>query len=161
MKRVFLSPWIRRGNWGSERITEKGNGPSGSERRLPLSQCVCARVPVRVPVSPAAPQLGRPFLPPGGPAPPCPGLPVTACLFASPGGGGGGSDGGGGKRRREIVLIMPWFQQETAVRHARRLPPSPKGQETQGRMPRLSGRPRPGGRAGKKEPSRRGGGDLT
>jgi hypothetical protein len=69
-------------------------------------------MPVCVPRVPGGSLQGQPFLPPGGLRPPCPGLPVTACLFASPGGGGGGS------RRREIVLRMPWSQQETAVRHA-------------------------------------------
>lgn len=109
----------------------------------------CAPVcPCVSPCPPRLPLLGRPFLPPGGPATPLPRASCD-CLFVCEPGGGGGSDGGGGRRRREIVLIMPWFQQETAVRHARRLPPSPKRQETQGRMPRLGGR----GSAGRKGPA--------
>lgn len=86
--------------------------------------------------------MGRPFLPAGrGPVPPCPGLPVTACLFVSPG-GGGGSDGGG--RRREIVLIMPWFPAGNG-RQTRSPPPSLAQEAGNARtdMPGARGRPRP------------------
>lgn len=65
MGRVLLSPWERLREGPTER-----KRPPGSERRLLLSQCVCAPVPVRVPVSPVAPRLGWPFLPPAAPRPP-------------------------------------------------------------------------------------------
>lgn len=121
--------------------TEGQRGPQRKEvvhqdlnARLPLRQCGCARVPMRVPCPLRLPCWAGPSCRQAAPRP-SPPLPCAscACLFLSP--AGGGSDRGGGRRRREIVLITPWFQQETTVRHAR-LPPSPQRQETQGRMPK-------------------------
>lgn len=93
-------------------------------------------MPLCVPHVPGGSLQGQPFLPPGSLCPPCPGLPVTACLFASPGGGGGG-----GRQKKEGNLIKNALVPAGNSRQTRS-PPTPclgAGQETLGRMPRRPG----------------------
>lgn len=130
--------------------TEEANeGQGGLQRKEMVQQarngacrCGSACAPVCPCVSPCPPRLpcwAGPSCRQAAPAPPCPALPVLCLFVFEP--WWRRQRRWRRRRRREIVLIMPWFQQETAVRHARRLPPSPPRQEMQGRMPRPCGDP--------------------